>query len=239
MAEDVMQRWEAFIQKVTGRLTQILEESNAGFAGLLEDPSLDPITFVNAMNAIEIRYKELYGKLGSTYSAQIVTPLLGRVASAERRLHDAEFWMEDTFQAFRTGWNLRLVHTLWSRVQTLMARDVACTRCGAVLPNRTLRHQSESLTCPHCKAVNSVSPDPLVYTYFTMAPDMVAEQQTLGQRLQVERACERGASKSEKIALWEAYWRAYAASRATIAPMPEDEQQRFVDSRVLPIRKYG
>jgi hypothetical protein len=239
VAEDVMQRWEAFIQRVTGRLSEILRESDAGFEGLLADPDLDPITFVNAMNAIEIRYKDLYGKLSATYSAQIVTPLLGRVGAAEKRLHDAETWMEDSFQRFKTNWQVKLVHALWARVGPLMNRVVPCTRCGAVLENRTLFHQAESVTCKHCNAVNSVSPDPLVYTYFAMAPDMIADERTVAKRLSVERACARGASKAEKIALWEDYWKEYATARATVVPMPVDEQQRFVESRVLPIRKYG
>lgn len=239
MSEDVMQRWEAFLQKVTTRLTEILRESDAGFEGLLQDPGLDPITFVNAMNAIEIRYKDLYGKLGTTYSAQIVTPLLGRVGAAEKRLHEAETWMEDSFQRFRTGWNLKLVQSLYARITPMMNRAHPCNRCGAVLENRTLFHQAESVTCKHCGSVNSVSPDALVYTYFAMAPDMVAESQTIGKRLGVERALAKGGSKSDRVAMWEDYWRDYANARATVVPMNAEELAKFVDAKVQHVRMYG
>jgi hypothetical protein len=57
MSDDVLTRWRGFVQKLTERYQAILTESNAGFEGLLQDPNLDPITFGNAMNAIELRCK--------------------------------------------------------------------------------------------------------------------------------------------------------------------------------------
>lgn len=239
MSQEMMARWQGFVTKVTGRLTEVMNESNAGFEGLLADPALDPITFVNAMNAIELRYKDLYGKLGTTYSEQVVLPSLGRVGDAERLLHEAEVWMEDSFAAFRTGWNLRLVQTLWARVQPLMQKPVACTRCGAAIENRTVFHRAESINCKHCGSMNSITPDPLVYTYYAMAPDMVAEQSVIRKFLECDRSLRRGASQSDRITMWHAYWTEYATVRATMVPMTDDEKRAFVESRVDPIRRYG
>lgn len=239
MSQEIMARWQGFVTKVTGRLTEIMNESNAGFEGLLTDPQLDPITFVNAMNAIDIRYKDLYGKLGETYSQQIVTPLLGRVGEAEALLRQSEVWMEDTFSAFRTSWNLRLVQSLWARVQPLMQKPVACTRCGATIENRTVYHRADSVTCKHCGSVNSITPDPLVYTYYAMAPDMVAEQSVITKWLACERSIRRGASKSDRVGMWHAYWTEYVTTRATMIPMSDDEKKAYVESRVDQIRRYG
>jgi hypothetical protein len=237
MSNDVMERWRGFVQKVTGRLTEILNESNAGFEGLLADPALDPITFANAMNAITLRYKDLRTKLATTYSEQVVLPTFAG-GEAKALLDQGETWMEDSWERFRTGWNGRLVRTLWTRVGPLMHRPAQCSRCGAQL-TRTVFHQAESVTCQSCQSVNSVSPDPLVYTYFAMAPDMIADEQTIHMKIAVERAQHAGASKSQVEALWQQYFEAYAKARATIAPMSADEIRSYSESRMKHIRMYG
>jgi hypothetical protein len=238
MSNEQMERWRGFVQKVTGRLTEVLTESNAGFEGLLADPNLDPLTFGNAMNAITLRYKELRTKLVTTYSEQMVIATLLQGGEAKVLLDQADTWMEDTWERFRTGWNGRLVRTLWSRVQPLMHRQVSCSRCGAQLP-RTIFHQAESITCKSCQSVNSVSPDMLVYTYFAMAPDMIADEQTIGLKIAAERAQQSGAGRSQVHALWQQYWDAYAKARATIAPMSADEVKSYSESRMKHLREYG
>jgi hypothetical protein len=230
MSEDVMTRWRGFVQKVTGRLTEIMNESNAGFDGLLQDPSLDPITFTNAMNAIELRYKDLRSKLATTYSEQMVLPtVFGGRNEAKELLDQSEAWMEESWERFRTGWNGRLVRVLYQRVGPLMQKPASCSRCGSGL-TRTIFHQAESITCASCKSVNSVSPDPLVYTYFAMAPDMIADEQTI----QLKMAAERGKSD----ALWQQYFETYARARATIAPMTPEEIRSYAESRMKMIRMY-
>lgn len=231
MSNETLDRWRGFVQKVTGRLQEILNESNAGFDGLLQDPGLDPITFTNAMNAIEIRYKDLRSKLANTYSEQVVLPTVfgsGR-GEAEQLLRQAETWMEDTWERFRTGWNGRLVRSIWTRAQGLMNKPAGCSRCGAQL-TRTIFHQAESITCASCKSVNTVSPDPLVYTYFAMAPDLIADEQTIHMKI----AAERGKTD----ALWQQYFEAYAKARATIAPMTPEEVRSYSESRMKMLRMY-
>jgi len=237
MSNDVIERWRGFVQKVTGRLTEVLGESNAGFEGLLADPELDPITFANAMNAITLRYKDLRTKLATTYSEQVVLPTLGGGHEAKALLDQAETWMEDTWERWRTNWNGRLVRSLWSRVQPLMHKAASCSRCGGAL-TRTVFHQAESITCPSCKAVNSVSPDTLVYTYFAMAPDMIADEQTIHMKVAAERAQHAGAGQAHVDGLWEQYYQSYARARATIAPMSEDEIRSYWESRMKHLRMY-
>jgi len=238
MSNELIERWRGFVQKITGRLTEVLTESNAGFEGLLADPGLDPIAFTNAMNAIEIRYKDLRTKLANTYAEQMVVASILRGGEAKALLDQAETWMEDTWERFRTGWNGRHVRPLWGRVQPLMHRPATCSRCGAQLP-RTVFHQAESITCKSCQSVNSVSPDPLVYTYFAMAPDTIADEQTIHMKIAAERAGHAGASRAEVHALWQQYYEAYAKVRATIAPMTEDEVRRYAHARMEHLRQYG
>jgi hypothetical protein len=238
MQDDVLTRWRSFVQKLTERYQQILTESDAGFQGLLQDPNLDPITFGNAMSAIEIRVKELRTKLGDTYTQNVVGHL-SAMKPAEQLMRQTEDWLEEHFEHWRVGWNGRLVRSIWTRAQALMHRKVGCSKCGAELKGRTVFHQAESVGCTHCGAVNSVTPDTLVYTYFAMAPDMIADEQTVKSKLGLDRARRAGASRGQMIELSRQHWRAFVAARAQIAPMSAEEQERFVASRVRFEEQWG
>ena len=121
------------------------------------------------------------------------------------------------------------LRSLWTRVGPLMHKPASCSRCGAAL-TRTIFHQAESITCASCKSVVSVSPDPLVYTYFAMAPDLIADEQTIALKMAAER--------SKNDAQWQQYFEAYAKARATIAPMTEADVRSYVESRMKMIRMY-
>jgi hypothetical protein len=230
MTDDTLSRWKSFVAKTTERYQGILTESNAGFEGLLQDPNLDPITFGNAMNAIEIRVKDLRTKLGDVYTQNVVGAI-HVMREAEQLMTQTGEWMEDDFEHWRVRWNGRLVRSIWARAQPLMHAPKSCSKCGAELTNRTVFHQAESVACKHCLAVNSVSPDNLVYTYFAMAPDMIADEATIGSKLQLERQRHK-VSKGQIIEMTRQHWRAYVTARAQIAPMSAEEQDRFVESRV-------
>jgi hypothetical protein len=238
MQDDVLTRWRSFVQKLTERYQQILTESDAGFQGLLADPNLDPITFGNAMSAIEIRIKELRTKLGDTYTEN-VTGHLSAMKPAEQLMRQTDDWLEEHFEHWRVGWNGRLVRSIWARAQPLMHRKVGCTKCGAELTGRTVFHQAESVGCRHCGAINSVTPDALVYTYFAMAPDMLAAEQTLASKLGLARAERGGAGRAQLLELTRQHWRAYVTARAQIAPMSAEEQERFVASKVRFLEQWG
>jgi hypothetical protein len=177
-------------------------------------------------------------KLGNTYTENVVGALHA-MREAEQLMTQTSTWMEENFEHWRVQWNGRLVRSIWARAQPLMHGRKDCTKCGAELTGRTVFHMSESVTCKHCGAVNAVSPDPLVYTYFAMAPDMIADEATIATKLGLERARSSGASQAQMIELTRQHWRAYATARAQIAPMSAEEQDRFVESRVSYQRQWG
>jgi hypothetical protein len=130
-----------------------------------------------------------------------VVGALHAMREAEQLMTQTSSWMEENFEHWRVQWNGRLVRSIWARAQPLMHGRKDCTKCGAELTGRTVFHMSESVTCKHCGAVNAVSPDPLVYTYFAMAPDMIADEATIATKLGLERARSSGASQAQMIEL--------------------------------------
>ena len=183
-----LERWSAFVTKVTQRLTEIMAEADAGFAAMLADPGLDTIAFGNAMSALDARKKDLDQKLSSTFSDQVVESLVmdpSATSHARQTLTRAMVWMEETWERYRTEKNMALIRVLWSRLEPVWSRAVVCVRCGSEL-TRTVFHKAESVTCRRCGTVNSVTPDPAVYAYFAAAPHLFAEATALEHRFAVE-----------------------------------------------------
>lgn len=237
MSNEVMQRWQGFVQKITERFQLIISESDTGFSGMLADPTLDPIAFTNAMNAIELRYKDLRTKMANTFSDQVALQLNVGMGPARKLMEDTDRWMEDTFEHWKAAWGKKHVHAMWPRVSAELQKPVSCQKCGAAL-TKTVFHQAESITCKHCNAVNSVAPDTIVYTYFAMAPLAIAEEATVHLKLAAERAQSRGVGRAELERLYREYWTAHAAASAQILPMPPDEQKRYVESRIAQLVRY-
>jgi hypothetical protein len=258
-SQAILERWNGFVQKITSRLQEIMREADAGFEGLLADPNLDVITFSNAMSALDIRKKDLAQKLSNTFSEQVAIQLaMDSTAenAAQDQMHKADRWMDETWERYRTQWNLKLVQTLWTRMEKVINREVHCVRCAAVL-SPTIRHKAESITCAHCKAVNSVTPEPAVYNYFCTAPHLYAEAMALEHRFAVEHFKQRlDAERSvrvhqhddwretnlEELLQWEAlerqYWTVYYQMQARLTPMSDAELAQWVESRMRPLYEY-
>lgn len=258
-SQAILERWNGFIQKITTRLQEIMREADAGFGGLLADPNLDVITFSNAMSALDIRKKDLDQKLSNTFSEQVAIQLAMDTSAenaAQAQRAKASAWMDETWERYRTGWNLKLVQTLWTRMEKVINREVHCVRCAAQL-QPTVRHKAESITCPHCKAVNSVTPDPAVYNYFATAPHLYAEAMALEHRFAIEHFKQRLHQEREvrvhqhddwrdmnlqELLQWEAleknYWTVYFQMQSRLVPMSEAEQAQWVESRMRPLYEY-
>ena len=171
---------------------------------------------------------------------------------ADAEMKQALAWMDDTWEHFRVKWAAEAARAMWPLAEQAMQRPVSCTQCGGGLQPR-VRHQADSVTCPACGAVNQVVPEPVVGMYFTTAPHAVAEEATFQKRhaitafrRQVEAWRSAEASRTgdwpdenvQSLEQWQAmerdYWVTYVSMKARLEPMTQEDQQRFVESRMKP-----
>src|SRR5262249_33211943 len=150
---------------------------------------------------------------------------------AEADMKRALGWMEDTFEHFRTRWAAASARAMWPHAEAAMKKPIACSSCGAPLTPRG-RHPADSLPGGAGRSVNQITPEPVVYMYFTTAPHAIAEEAALAQRWAVQkqrreaeawRAAEKARTGSwpdepiESLKQWEAlerqYWQAYVGFR--------------------------
>lgn len=264
-----MVRWRTFLGKVMGRLRDVLAEAEAGCREMVTSSPADPMPLNNVLGALGARKKNLDKKIRDTWSNTVsdsladeevdhdeiegATELKGKALDqADLEMKQVLDWMEDTWEHFSARWAAESVRAMWPVAEQAMKKPVACTQCGAAIQPR-VRHQSDSVTCAACRAVNQVIPEAVVGMYFMSAPHALAQEATFQKRQaitsyrrQVEawRAAEaartgewpdEGAPSLQK---WEAmerdYWVSYTAVKARFEAMTPEDQQKFVESRMRP-----
>lgn len=233
---EVLTRWQTFVAKIMDRYREILRESDAGFEQFVANPEMDAITFDNAMQAIHHRIVDLDSNLETTYGERVA---VFRVREAEVLFESSKRELAEGFVRWEASWRAKLARAMWTRVEPLLRRPVACSQCGVELPNRTIFHAPESVTCPYCRAVNSVSPDILVARYFSFAPDAFAAEATVETKIALEHGAAGRASKAERMELTRRHWQAYVDVRNRVLPMSPEESARYVASKVKFVEMYG
>lgn len=260
-------RFRTFQTKVMTRLRDVLAEAETGCREMIRSNPADPIPLNNVLGALNARKSKLVKKIYDAWSEHVVEGMaeeaLGhaQIAGAvelegkaldqlDGEMKQALAWMEDTWEHFRVKWGAEGVRAMWPLVEQAMKKPVQCTQCGNGLQPR-VRHQSDSVTCPACGAVNQVIPDAVVGMYFSSAPHALAEEAAFGKRQavtnyrrQVEawRASENARTGNwpeegvQSLQQWEAlerdYWTTYTAMKARLEPMSPEDQKKFIDSRM-------
>jgi hypothetical protein len=237
----IMQRWDAFLKKITQRYEDILAEAEEGFGALAEENPDDSRPLLNAVNAIQMRLIGLEGKIDDTMSEKISESLSGAA------LDEAENMMEDLRLALREKWEALRVKTIadfyramGQRVQSQLQADRDCTQCGGNFTIPELKVPT-SVKCEYCGAVNQVTPNALVGHYFSMAPTAFGEEAAAEKRFAIERL-ESGANRGnrsptraelEKLeAMEQDCWESYVNEMEKISPLSAEDRARFIESRM-------
>ncbi|MEZ4300048.1 MAG: hypothetical protein R3B70_34185 [Polyangiaceae bacterium] len=263
----IVARWRTFIGKVMNRLHTVLAEADAGCREMIRSNPSDPVPLTNVLSALRARKVNLDKKIYDTWSQQVVQNLADEAAGhaqlagaveykgkvldqAESEMQKALAWMEDTFEHFRIKWAAESARAMWPLAEQAMKKPVQCTQCGAGLQPR-LRHQSDSVTCAACRAVNQVVPEPVVGMYFATAPHAIAEEgafqkrhavTTFRRQVEAWRSSENSRTGEwpeegvESLKQWEAlerdYWVTYVALKARLEPMSPEQQKQLIESRM-------
>lgn len=248
MSQEIVQRFEAFLKKIEGRYQEVLAEADAGFADLIATDPTDTITYGNAMTGIHHRILGLGQLLDDTYRDQISPQLTPEEDSRciDRRVAFRE-WLDADWERRKLTYETNIYRALWPRVQPLLQKGVPCTNCG-----RELRLQNplmtEAITCPGCRTVNQVGPDPVVSAYFGGAPHAFAQAAAHPKREAVNaqrkrahewrRVREWADEPIESLLEWEKlerdYWTTYYTTHASISPMSERDRAEYIESRMRP-----
>ncbi|HEX7666128.1 MAG TPA: hypothetical protein VF407_16485 [Polyangiaceae bacterium] len=249
MSQETITRWEAFLQKITGRYQEIVAEADAGFADLIATDAADTITYGNALTGVGARVDGLGKMMDDTFRDQVAPQLSTPEENhCQDRLDAVKTWIENDWEKRKMAHETNVYRALWPRVQAAMGQGVPCSSCGREL-KLSVPYTVEAITCPGCRTVNQVAPDPVVSTYFGGAPHVFAQQAAFPKREAVAAQRVR-AHEWRKVREWcdepiellqeyerleRDYWTTYYATVASISPMSAKDQSEYVESRMRPL----
>lgn len=254
--QQFVQQWQAWVQQLGGQVSQILQEADGGCRQLVAQHPNEPIVMTNALQAIKMKLQDLNLQVQNAWSQQIQhTPMMSNAREVQDQCQAAnenlDQWIEESFGRLSSNWRVEQMKAMWAHVQEVMQQPVACTQCGGAV-NPRLRHVADTVTCPHCGAVNQTSPSQEVYMFYTTGPDVWAEAATLEKRFAIDRQRRQvnAQMRAQSAAIsfsapeepaqsamqWEDaerdYWTSWFAAKAQIMPTSAEDQKQMVDARM-------
>jgi hypothetical protein len=251
----VWDRWRSFLSKIDERKSEILAEAEEGLGELMSAYPEDPMPLGNALQGLRFRFEDLKKRVEDTWE-QAVEPKFdeagggGFLDAGHDSKQDFLLGIDEAWAAFQARINSVFYKRLRPRAEALLGKPVECMYCRAAL-DIPVPHESVSLPCPFCHAVNQILPETAVAIYFSGAPDAAAAEAALPMRYAIERfrievdrkrrASNWGNESVESLDKWEAmeraYWEKYATVKGEAAGLPPDAE--LVASRMEFFRKYS
>lgn len=229
---DTVARWEGFVKKICGRYAEALDEYKEGVAGLAEEDPTDWRSVNTATNAFQVRLVNLRQKLNDTWSDKVSDTLSGGgLDKGHRLLSQTDDRLEMDWHRTSVEIQAQFYENMLPHVEQLALKKYSCTQCSAEMDTGPIK-AAKTVTCEHCDAANQLLPDTTVATFYSIAPDHLAQHAAL------EEFMAKAAKPSEKLE--RAYWQKYIEVKCQYDPaaMPAEERARYVDSRVEQWLKY-
>ena len=156
MANETIQRWSTFLEKIEARFHDLMKEAEAGCAQLFDARDHDPTAMGNAWSAIEVRAKDLRSKISDTWHAQVDDALDDAPPAIRVRERERGEGLEHRIDVGLEATRLRIfadaARKLWTRALAERPTSLQCTQCGAALPMpETIR--AVNVPCGYCHAL--------------------------------------------------------------------------------------
>jgi hypothetical protein len=253
----LVQRFNGFLQKIDDRLTELINEAEAGLGALFAEHPDDPLVVGNAISGLDYQIQQLHEKVNSTWEGQIEGAFSALDSGGAfldvgiDRKEDFLLALDERWQTFKGQAAVAFYQGMQALAEQAAAQEFRCRTCSATL-EPPVRYESVSLTCPYCHAVNQVIPSMVVCQYYgTGAAHAVAEAAALPLRFAIERYRVEvnrdrrhrswGAETIQQLEKWEqmelAFWTKYVEGRGEHLRQPPD--QELLQSRMKAFRQYN
>jgi hypothetical protein len=228
---EVISRWDKFLDSIESRLQEVLGEARQGCAMLLQQSDLDPTAMSNAWTAMELRAKALGSKIADTWSER-VEPAFERadasppVVEAQRDKGDLlQHRIEIEVERARIEIFAGAARQIWQRAVAEAPRSLFCTQCGAELA-APQSLAAVNVTCGYCQAVNTFEPGMRARMIEHFCAHPLSEEASWDAWLAMREAEARfHARRDPTLADFKAYetaqisyWRRYLEARAGMLP---------------------
>lgn len=201
--EPTWNKWPGFVEKFNARVQEVVGEADAGLDQLIEQHATDWGPMGAAFGVLQSRIHGLDTKLdeAGTKLEELLWEILFRDDTSQQdcdilsALHDEicrqlaaqRDALEMTYETLQTRKQGDWARRLYQLAQQELGAGINCSNCGSPFSLK-VTWQASNETCPHCDAVNSVSPGPASYAYFGAGVHHLAHEQAFQEWVAEHRA---------------------------------------------------
>ena len=163
MKEELIARWDAFLQKMDTRFEASLLQGEQAVLDSLEENNYDYYASLRTLMAIRSQVDaSLIRKINDTWQQQ-VEPLMRA---------DGHYWADESFKGHQAADDMHERMSLWQYITEgrlaekyyghaiqLINRDFFCTQCNAPLQVKKDFFMAQYVACHYCAAVNTFEPE--------------------------------------------------------------------------------
>jgi hypothetical protein len=163
MSDEVIQRWDAFLDKTKTRASDLLAEAGGACGQTIATGECDPNVVLAGWEAVAHRTSDLANRLMETWDGQVLgamerASIAGERLRAEHAKAGAlERWIELEIERTVLAIRCQMARETLVREAAEDRGEQPCTQCGAPL-DAPIVFITTNLTCRHCRAIGEYVP---------------------------------------------------------------------------------
>jgi hypothetical protein len=234
MKEELIARWDAFLQKMETRFEESLEQGQQAVLDSLDDNDFDYFTSVRTLMAIRSRIDaSLIRKIDDTWQQQ-VEPLMRA---------DGHYWAEESHKGYHTSDTMHERMSLWQYITEgrlaekyyghaigLINRNFFCTQCNAPLQVKHDFFMAQYVPCSYCNTVNTFEPETRYVTIGWNVVDSMAALYALQEYKDMLAARSAGAAVYEQAV--RKYYERYFDERIKLMPHTVATREQDIERKI-------
>lgn len=234
MKEQLIARWDAFLDKMRARFNESLTYGKEATLGALDENGYDYYGAYRVLQAARMQlYNDLVQKVSETWQQQ-VEPLMRA---------DGNYWPEQSQKGYRlTAWmndqielwlfltEGHLSQKYYDHAIELINQNFFCTQCNSPIEIKKDFFRSQYVTCQYCNAVNTFEPETKYVTIGWNVVNNIAALHAFEEYKAMRNAQNKVGSDDEKA--MRRYYEKYFDERIKLMPHTAATRQQDVEAEL-------
>jgi hypothetical protein len=233
--QSVRDRWVGFLDKLEGRLTELLSQSAVALPQLIDLADFDPLPFGNALTGVITQSRDIVFRIETTWCEQVEPAFEQEVGDDGAAIIEAErqrgvvrqIAMERILRTAEVSIAAEGAKRMLAEARKVLASRFACSRCQAPLPVRAQFFRAYHVACEYCQSVNTFEPGMIARNVEHFCAHALAEQAALDdwfRHQEAERSdrdsddADATARRVHRVKLYTAYVEAYLRAKIDLVP---------------------
>ena len=160
--EELIQRWDAFLQKIASRFDESLAHAEEACHEQLLDTDYEYDTAMRSWSGMKAQIFTLIGKINEVWDNKVRPEMeaIGDFAFEEgHKGHDLDHRLIYALDNFQRKLEGELSQKFYDHAIQIANKKASCTQCNAAIEIKNDIFRAQYITCAFCNAVNTIEPE--------------------------------------------------------------------------------